>query len=140
MQQGGNGYGGTAPQEDANDAAGQTKDHGFDEELAEDVACAGAHGHADADFAGSLGHGDEHDVHDAHATDGERNKRDDQEEIGHYAAGVGKGLSNLGVVADPEVVRTAKGDVVTVAEHGVDLSDGQRDVLGGASGNPDVVE
>ena len=55
----------------------------FDEELAADVACGGAESFADADLAGALGDGDEHDVHDADAAEREREQSDGGEEEGH---------------------------------------------------------
>jgi hypothetical protein len=48
----------------ADQAAGEAENHGFEEELAEDVAGAGTHRHSDADFAGPLRDAHEHDVHD----------------------------------------------------------------------------
>ena len=59
---------------DAADAADAGDGESFSEELNEDVALARAEGFFDADFAGALLHGDEHDVHEADAGDakGER--------------------------------------------------------------------
>src|SRR4029077_128675 len=46
-------------------AANFAKHDGFHNELLHDVAFASADRAPDADLAGALGHGDEHDVHDA---------------------------------------------------------------------------
>ena len=48
-------------------SAAKAQDHRLDQELAEDVIGAGAHGHPQADLPRPLGHRDQHDVHDAHA-------------------------------------------------------------------------
>src|SRR5688572_23849677 len=53
--------------DDADDAADFAEDDGFEDELCHDVALFGADGAADANLAGALGDGDEHDVHDADA-------------------------------------------------------------------------
>ena len=42
-----------------------------------------ADGHAQPDFAGSLGHGDQHDVDDADRTESERHQADPAEEYVH---------------------------------------------------------
>ena len=47
------------------------------------MAGAGADGFADADFARALRDGDEHDVHDANATDDERDARNESEHAGN---------------------------------------------------------
>src|SRR4029079_18155998 len=52
------------PGEDPDQAADKRQRHGLDEELAEDVAAAGAEGLANADLAGPLADRDQHDVHD----------------------------------------------------------------------------
>ncbi len=57
---------------EAEGPAGEGEDNGFDEELAQDIAFAGADGHADSDVAARLRHGDEHDIHDADAADDQR--------------------------------------------------------------------
>jgi hypothetical protein len=56
------------------DAADHRQHHRFGEELAQDVALAGAGGHADADFAGALAHGHQHDVHHADAAHQQRDR------------------------------------------------------------------
>ena len=114
MEESGDRCGNAATKEDAYDASGQAEDHGFNEELAEDVAGARAYGHADADFAGPLGDADQHDVHDAHTADHEGDEGHDEQEVRHHAAGGGEGLGDFGVIADLEIVRTAGGDVMAV--------------------------
>src|SRR5215217_1243276 len=58
------------------DATEHAHGDALDEELREHVGAARADGHADADLARPLGHGDEHDVHDPDAADDERDRRD----------------------------------------------------------------
>ena len=64
----------------ADDAGDEGQGEAFEEELREDVAAAGAEGFEEADFAGALGDGDEHDVHDADAADAEGHGSDDAEQ------------------------------------------------------------
>ena len=71
------------PQSEADGSADQRDDGGLGEELAADVVGGGAEGFADADLAGALGDGDEHDVHDADAAEREREQGDGGEEDGH---------------------------------------------------------
>ena len=47
------------------------------QKLIQDLAMRGADGFADADFAGALFHGDQHDVHDADAADEQRDEGDE---------------------------------------------------------------
>ena len=61
--------------------------HGLGEELKQDVETAGANGHADADFAGPLGDGDEHDVHDANTADDEGDDGNGRQQIGERVLG-----------------------------------------------------
>ena len=49
---------------DAQGAPERREDHRLDQELAQDVAAAGAQGLADPDLADALGDRDQHDVHD----------------------------------------------------------------------------
>ena len=62
----------------------------LDQELLGDVAPLGAQGAADADLAGPLGDGRQHDVHDADAADQQRDRGDraeDDAELPGRAAG-----------------------------------------------------
>ena len=63
----------------ANDAACYAQHQRFSQELAADIATARPDGHADADLACALGHRDKHDVHDADAADGKRDRSDTDE-------------------------------------------------------------
>src|SRR5262245_25120595 len=64
----------------AQDSAEGSQRHGFEQELADDVAFAGADGFTDADLAGALGDADEHDVHHADAADQQAHGRDGDRE------------------------------------------------------------
>ena len=57
------------PDGDADEAASHRQSRRLDEELREHVPGLRADGHADADLTRTLGHADEHDVHDADAAD-----------------------------------------------------------------------
>ena len=61
--------------QDAGDSPGDADQHGFAQELEENVFLGGAHGAAHPDLADTLQHRSEHDVHDADATDDERDRR-----------------------------------------------------------------
>ena len=54
---------------DADQSAESGERHRFGEELPDDIAPTRANGFANADFAGALGDGHQHDVHDADAAD-----------------------------------------------------------------------
>src|SRR5262245_56527145 len=64
----------------AQDTAEGSQRHGLEQELADDVAFAGADGLADADLAGAFGDADEHDVHHADAADQQAHGRDGDRE------------------------------------------------------------
>jgi len=54
---------------DASQASGESNGQGFGEKLQEDVVLVRAHGFFDADLAGALLDGDQHNVHQADAAD-----------------------------------------------------------------------
>ncbi len=62
------------------DAAEQAEHDGFDQELQQHVAAAGADGQAQADLARPLGDRHQHDVHDADAADEQRHAGDAREQ------------------------------------------------------------
>ena len=64
----------------ADDAGEEGEGKAFQQELCEDVAGAGSEGFEQADLAGALSDGDEHDVHDAYAAYAEGHGSDDSEE------------------------------------------------------------
>src|SRR6185436_7092711 len=79
----------------------------------EDLARPGAERFPDADLTRSLLHVHEHNVHDAHAPDGQRDHADERED--HFQA-VDDGARDFGGLRRPEQVeRTLIGRVVTVA-------------------------
>ena len=53
-----------------------------------------ADGFANADLAGALGHGDQHDVHDADAADGQRQHGDQQQHDGQRQGDISGDLEN----------------------------------------------
>src|SRR5690606_35856294 len=80
--------------EHAQGAADQADQHRLDQELPEDVALPRTDRHAHADFAGTLGDRDQHDVHHPNAADHQRNQRDHRDQQGHGAAGLLDGLAD----------------------------------------------
>ena len=78
----GNEEGCDVAEDEAHNAADDAENEGFEEELEQNLAGAGADGFADADFASALRDGDEHDVHNANAADDEGNARDEGEHTG----------------------------------------------------------
>ena len=64
------------PEGDAEQAADAGEHDRLDQELLGDVAPLGPQGAADADLAGPLGDGRQHDVHDADAADQQRDRGD----------------------------------------------------------------
>lgn len=79
-------------EEDSDDPAADGEDDGLDEELDDDVFSLRSEGAADADLAGALGDGGEHDIHDTDAADEERNGSDGAEDDVEHALG-GLGLA-----------------------------------------------
>src|SRR5947209_4221901 len=108
----------------AGDSADESDDGGFDEELTLDVHGSCAEGFADADFAGALGDGDEHDVHDADAAERESEECDGSEEEGHYAEDAFGELRSFERVPYPEGFFIVGIVVVALGDDSFDLSDG----------------
>lgn len=72
---------------DSCETAEEAYHDGFDEELQEDVAAAGAYSHAEADFLGALGDRHIHDVHDADAAYEQTNPCDGGEHEREHVGG-----------------------------------------------------
>src|SRR5205807_5666196 len=62
--------------DDPRHAAGHTDEHGFAQELQQDVPLRSPHSAPHTDFADALEHGGQHDVHDSDAAHDQRNRRD----------------------------------------------------------------
>jgi len=77
----------------------ETQRDGFDKELHQNIAAARAHGHADANFPGALGHAHQHDVHNADAANDERHGSHAGEQSTHYTLGSRGRLRNVFLVA-----------------------------------------
>ena len=58
--------------DDSDNAADGTQRHSFNQKLRQNIVAARADCHAHTDFARSLGHADEHDVHDSNSADQQR--------------------------------------------------------------------
>ena len=130
----------TSAEGDADGSAHQAQHHGLDEELPQDVVAAGADGHPQADFPRPLGDRHEHDVHDAHAADDQRNAGHGQEQDGHDGRLGAHGVGHFGHVADVEVVELPAADAMPLAQQIGDLVDGLRDLLGGGRLDEDLAD
>src|SRR5581483_3860315 len=106
----------TDPDGHAEGAADEGQEDGLDQELGEDVAALGAEGLADADLPRPLGHGHQHDVHDADAADeegdGGHRRQEQREDQRRRLAGV----EQAGLVEDLEVERLAGLELVRLAQ------------------------
>jgi len=132
--QGAQGYADADTGEEADAAADEGDDGGLGEELAADVASGGAEGFADADLAGALGDGDEHDVHDADAAECKSEQRNGAEEECHDVEDAVGELGTVEGVPYPESVEIDGVEVMAVGEDLADLAegglvDGRRDGL-----------
>src|SRR5208337_580133 len=74
------GEGNDVREDDAEDSADEGNGESLGQKLKENVAAARAQRFLHADFAGALGDGDEHDVHQADAADAEREGADETEQ------------------------------------------------------------
>ncbi len=109
------------PQSEAGDTADEGDDGGFDEELAADVDGGCAESLADADLAGALGDGDQHDVHHADAAEREGQQRDGAEEERHDAEDALGKLRAFERVPDPERFLVVRVVVVAFGDDSLDL-------------------
>ena len=93
-------------QKEAEAAADERDDGGFGKRTGgADVASGGAKSFADADFAGALRDGDEHDVHDAYAAEGKSQQSDGGEEDRHDVEdAVSEPLDAVERIPDPECI------------------------------------
>jgi len=80
-------------------AADGADDHRFHQELHLNIATGSADGLADADLADALAHVGEHDVHDAHSADDERDHGHEQQDHGERVGGAAGHFHQLGEVA-----------------------------------------
>ena len=105
-------------EQDSADAAHARQHGGFEQELNQDVGLAGAHGFADADLIGALGHRDQHDVHDADAA----HQQADGAEHHHHQERHGGDLAEIGDHlfggGEREVVGLVVGHAAVDAQHG----------------------
>ena len=104
------------PSDEAGDSADDGDDGGLDEELAADVDGCCSESFADADLAGALGDGDEHDVHYADAAQREGQECDGSEEEGHGAEDSFGELRALQRVPHPERFLVVGVEVVAFGE------------------------
>ena len=109
------------PRDDADDAAEQRHGGRFDEELQQDVVAARAERLADADFAGALGDGDEHDVHDDDAADDQRDGGDGCDDGAEAVEDVAKQILEGGAGVDGERILGTRRQVAADAHDGAQL-------------------
>ena len=82
----------TKADNDARQAADEANHYGLGKKLKQHVEAACANRHANADFAGSFGDRDQHDVHHANAADNERDHGNRRQQIGERVLrGIGRG-------------------------------------------------
>ena len=108
----------SASDEHAYQSACDADEDGFDEELGQDVDAPCADRHAQADFAGALGDGDVHDVHDADAAHHERDARYAGQQRGHQVGGAVQHRAEFLLRADGEVVLVIGLELVVAPEDG----------------------
>jgi hypothetical protein len=72
--------------------------------LQQNIASSCAYRHADADFAGSFGDRNQHDIHDADTAYQQRHRCDRAEHRRHGLGGAGSGLRYCGEVADRKII------------------------------------
>ena len=94
---------------------------GLGQKLHEDVPAMRAHGRADADLAGPLGHAHEHDIHDADAADEQGDAGQGAEQEREHLRSGGGHFGDLLLAAHGEIIDAAHGDVMALAEEGRDL-------------------
>ena len=109
------------PQQNPQSPADQAQDNRLDQELAENVTGPRSDGHAQPDLARSLGHRDQHDVHDPDAADDQRDQSHAKQQIGHQSCRLRERIAHLGHVPDSEIVRLAGTNVMTLTQHVGDL-------------------
>src|SRR5262245_15055151 len=95
--------------------------HGFEQELADDVAFAGPDGLSDADLAGALGDADEHDVHHADAADQQAHSRDGDREEADAGRDPVELFDNLVGRGEGKIVRLAVLHAALAAQNLLDL-------------------
>ena len=130
------------PQSDQNahDAADAGQRDGFDEKLQQHLARGGADGEADADLVRALGHGDEHDVHDADAADQQRHTCHRREQHGHELRRGAQRLGDLPRIEDVEVVVLVALQVPPLAHDLRDLGDQLQAVRAFHGGDGDLID
>src|SRR5882724_1440718 len=95
--------------------------HRFEQKLPDDVLAFCADGFADADFTGTFGDADEHDVHHADAADEQADGTENDRGDGHFADDVVEFLDLLSGGGDGEVVLAVIGNVAAAAKDFGDL-------------------
>src|ERR1017187_7898364 len=105
------------PEGDADETAGNRDQDRLGQELAHDVALAGANGAADADFARPLEHRRQHDVHDADAAHQQRNTGDADHDNAEDELGSPPLLEQPGGHHHGEIARVLMGGFENGAHH-----------------------
>src|SRR5208283_3972483 len=125
---------------DADDTAGDGHGEGLDEELKLNVAALRPYRHAQADFPRPLAYGHQHDVHDPDAADHERDDRDRREEEGLGLRHGDAHLLHVRDVADGEIVRLARGEMVLKPQEPLGRIHDAVDHVGRGGGDLDAVD
>ena len=130
----GDDFGNGDAEENPQKTAQQSHGGGFDEELDHDVFSFGTQSLADADFAGALGDRDQHDVHDDHTADHQRNGGDADNNSRKHAGDLIEQADERIVREDGEVVLGADRVVTAGAHQGADFVDGLSSAPGAMPG------
>jgi hypothetical protein len=108
-------------QPNAHESAEERQRHRLDQELQQHLPPPRPNGEADADLAGPLGDGHEHDVHDADAAHQQADGRDDPEEGGEDAGRALDNARDLGHVLPRKVVVLPRRDAPPPAQQPLDV-------------------
>ena len=121
----------------ADHASQQAENHGFDQELQQDIPPACPDRLAQADLARALGDRGQHDIHDADPTHSQRDACDAAQEDGQGIGHLGRGAQDVLLADDAEVIRSGSG-VVPRPQHIGDATDHRCDFIRAGNLHADV--
>ena len=97
------------------------ENHGFDEKLQLDGGGLRSHGDSNTYLPRAFGNADEHDVHDADATNQERDAGDGSEEQRDDPGDLAHGIGNFLLIENVEIVLAIRRQTMTLAKKARDL-------------------
>ena len=104
--------------------------------MEKDVATGRADGFSNADFAGALGDGDEHDIHNPDATDNQGDTSDEGEHAGDEGEEIRGGMRDVFAIGDGEIIVAFFG----LFELGFDSFREGREEIGGFGAGGDLLD